>query len=102
MSETPIFLRSSTEGVLLDVHIVPGAKRSSIVGMHGDRLKIALKAPPVDGKANKALCTLLASHCQLSTSTLRIVRGAQSRRKTICFDDCILSEILPYLKDYSA
>lgn len=49
------WLISQTQGVLIDIHAQPGAKRSAVVGEYGSRLKIAVSTPPVDGKANAAL-----------------------------------------------
>lgn len=46
------FLQKSGEGFLLFVHIQPQASKTQIVGLHGDKLKIKIKAPPVDGAAN--------------------------------------------------
>lgn len=51
----PSWLISQTQGVLIDIHAQPGAKRSAVVGEYGSRLKIAVSTPPVDGKANAAL-----------------------------------------------
>ena len=55
-------LRETSDGkVLLRLHIQPGAKRDAVAGMYGeDMLKLAVSAPPVDGKANAALRKLLA------------------------------------------
>ena len=48
------------EDLLLDCHLQPGAKRAEFAGQHGERLKIRISAPPVDGKANDALIRFLA------------------------------------------
>ena len=67
----------------LDVHVVPRAARSEISGVHGGRLKIALKAPPVDGAANAALVAFLAEALSISKRQVSIVRGERSRQKTV-------------------
>lgn len=73
-------------GVEFDVHVVPRASRSKVVGMHDGNLKVALAAPPVDGAANDALVALLASLLKTPKSAVRLVRGQTSRRKTLAVD----------------
>ncbi len=46
-------LKSADGGVILSCHVQPNASRTAVSGMYGAELKIALKSPPVDGKANK-------------------------------------------------
>ena len=67
----------------LSVHVQPGAKTTEWVGMHGDRLKLRLQAPPVDGKANKELVAWAAAHFDVPRAAVTIVRGQTSRRKTL-------------------
>lgn len=67
----------------LHLHIQPGAKQTEVVGLYGDSLKIRLAAPPVDGKANKALITFLAKTLAISRQQIQIVRGETGREKTI-------------------
>ncbi|MET0340766.1 MAG: DUF167 domain-containing protein [Polyangiales bacterium] len=73
-------------GVLVDVHVVPRASRSKVVGVHDGCLKIALDAPPVDGAANEALVALLAKLLKRPRSAITLVRGHTSRRKTLAID----------------
>ena len=68
-------------------HIQPGAKQNQLTGLYDNCLKIQLKAPPVDGKANKALIEFLASLCTIAKSKITIKRGLTSRRKTISIQD---------------
>ena len=62
---------------------MPRAARTQIVGVHDDRLKIQLNAPPVDGKANKALVAFLAKRFGLKKGSVEIVAGESSRRKRV-------------------
>lgn len=66
--------------VILSVHVQPGARRSEVVGRHGDALKVRVAAPPVDGKANVAVVELLAS---ILEADVEIVGGASNRRKRV-------------------
>lgn len=76
-------IRETSDGVTINVRVQPGAKRSRVLGIHGDALKIAVAAPPVDGKANEALIGFLAELLGVRQSNIEVVRGATSRQKTI-------------------
>ena len=69
--------------MLLHVHVQPGARRTEVCGLHGDRLKVRLAAPPVDGKANKALIAWAAAFFAVPKSRVELVRGQASRQKTL-------------------
>lgn len=75
------------KGCILKCWIQPRSSRSAIVGVHGDALKIALTAPPVDGKANKELLKFLAKYFKLPKSSIQIIAGESSRSKTILIAD---------------
>ncbi len=77
------WLQTSHAGVLLNLHVQPGAKRSEIVGLHGSALKIRLAAPPVDGKANACLVNYLAEQLELPKSSISLVSGLSSRSKRV-------------------
>ena len=69
--------------LLLRVRIRPRAAADAVEKLHDNRLKIKLKAPPVDSKANRALNVLLADQFGVNTQQVEIVRGATGRDKTI-------------------
>ena len=79
---TPL-IRSNGSGVFLSCHVQPGAKRTAVSGVYGTALKIALAAPPVDGKANKELCVFLAKKLGLAKSAVTLVSGQTSRDKVV-------------------
>ncbi len=68
---------------MLDLHIQPGAKKSGVVGLHGDALKVRIDSPPIDGRANAALITFLAGALGVPKQSLAVVKGETSRRKTV-------------------
>ena len=70
-------------GALLHLKVVPGASRSRVVGVHGERLRVQIAAPPEKGRANKELCALLARSLGVRRSDVTVVRGASSPRKTV-------------------
>ncbi len=84
MSSDPAgWLRADGDGVVLTLHIQPGARRTETAGLHGDALKIRLAAPPVDGKANDALIAFLSKALGVPKSRVDLVSGQTSRAKRI-------------------
>ena len=71
------------DGLILSVHVQPGAKHTGFAGRHGDALKLRLAAPPVDGKANAALCRFVADFCGVARSSVELVSGQASRAKRV-------------------
>ena len=71
------------DGLFLNVHLQPGAKRQQLCGLHGDAVKIAVRACAVDGKANKALLAFVAGSLALPLHKVRLVAGQTSRRKRL-------------------
>ncbi len=69
--------------VTINLHVQPGAKSSSISGLHGDDLKIRLAAPPIEGRANKALMKFLAEIFSVPLRNIKLLRGQQSRHKVV-------------------
>ncbi len=69
------------DGVILHVHVQPGAGRSAVVGRHGDALKVRVAAPPVEGRANEATEALLAETLGLGRADVELQSGATSRSK---------------------
>lgn len=69
--------------ITLTCYVQPGARQTEVVGHHGEHLKIRLKAPPVDGKANQALIDFIAEAFGTRSSAITLVRGAKSRLKTL-------------------
>lgn len=65
------------------VRAQPGAKKSAILGLHGERLKIAVQAPPVDGKANAALCAFVAEWLDIPKRAVTLGAGESSRDKRV-------------------
>ena len=71
----------SEGGVVLHVHVQPGAGRSAVVGRHGDALKVRVAAPPVGGRANEATRELLAEALGLAAADIELRSGETSRAK---------------------
>ncbi|MRR50309.1 MAG: YggU family protein [Rhodocyclaceae bacterium] len=81
------WLTASGADVILSLHIQPGAKKTEVVGLHGEALKVRLAAPPVDGKANDALVAFLAETLGVTKARVGLVSGASSRAKRLRISD---------------
>lgn len=68
---------------MLQVRVHPGAKQDAVGGLYGGALKISLKAPPVEGRANAALIEFLATRLGVPRSRVSLAAGAGSRTKTL-------------------
>jgi uncharacterized protein (TIGR00251 family) len=68
---------------MIDVLVVPRASRTAVGPRVGDRLRIAVTAPPVDGAANAAVIEALADAFGVRKAAVTIVRGETGRRKTV-------------------
>ena len=82
------FFTPADNGVKLFVRLSPKAKREGVEGVYTDpdgleRLKIAVNAPPVDGKANEALIKTLAKRLKIAKSAISLIAGATDRAKTL-------------------
>ncbi|MBL1216444.1 MAG: DUF167 domain-containing protein [Planctomycetes bacterium] len=70
----------------LKIRAVPGAKADQVAGYHGDRLKIRVSAPPEGGKANKAICKVVAQHLGLKPRQVTVAAGHTCRDKTLTIE----------------
>ena len=78
------FVKETNDGaILLTVQVVPRAAKSEVCGIHGDALRIRIKAPPVDGKANLALREFVADTLGIALRTVELAAGETSKRKTL-------------------
>lgn len=70
------------DGCLLLVRAQPGARKNAVIGEHGGMLKIAVTAPPEDGRANEALTSLLREWLGVKRSQVELAGGATNRNKS--------------------
>jgi hypothetical protein len=76
-------IRDTTTGATFAVKVLPRAKKNAITGELGDALKLALTAPPVEGRANEACIEFFANLLDVPRSSVTIASGETSRRKVI-------------------
>jgi uncharacterized protein (TIGR00251 family) len=79
----PAYIEPTSSGVVLRVFVAPRSANTKVLGLHDGMVKVALTAPPVDGAANKALIAFLAKMLGVSKSSVTIVAGETSRKKSV-------------------
>lgn len=67
----------------LKLHVVPNSSENKICGLYGDALKIKVKAPPVDGKANKEIIKVLSELINVPTQDIEILHGSTGKKKLV-------------------
>lgn len=77
------YISLTDQGIVMNVHIQPGASRTEYVGFHGNALKFRISAPPVEGLANEALCGYLAKAFRISKGSVVICSGHGARQKRV-------------------
>ena len=76
-------VHESAKGVSFSVKVQPRARRNAITGTLGDALKLALTAPPVEGRANQAVVEFLAETLEIPRASVTITSGETSRNKVV-------------------
>jgi len=88
-------------GAVIRVKVLPRSSKTEIAGKADGVYRIKLTAPPVDGKANKALINFLAKKTGLPKKKFRIISGEHSRNKTIRIHEVASEEVMKSLGDSS-
>jgi uncharacterized protein len=83
----PDFFHPTCQGYLVKLHVVPGARTTGVAGLHGDRLKVKVAAPPEKGRANEALLEFLARSLKVPRQAVHLASGAASRAKVVAVHD---------------
>lgn len=76
-------LSEHPQGAVLAVSVVPNGRRTQVLGLHGETLRLRLAAPPVDGKANELLVAWLAGELGLPRQGVTVLSGEHARRKRL-------------------
>lgn len=97
-------LRASASGITLAVRAQPGAKKTAIVGVYGEgataQLKIAVQAPPIEGRANSALVEFLADQFDVAKSYVELVTGELSRSKVFLIRGVTLAQAEAFIQEW--
>lgn len=82
-----MFYRWAAGHLILECHLQPGARSEGFAGLHADRLKIRIAAPPVEGKANERLLAFLAAVFGVPKAQVSLLQGTSSRQKRVAIAD---------------
>lgn len=92
--ELKALISQCPDGIYIPCWVQPKASANAVKGIHGDALKISLTSPPVDGKANAALCAFFAEKLSVPKSAVRITAGLSSRKKRVFVPGVSINDFL--------
>ena len=92
-----IDLSADKSGVRIPIRVQPKASADRIIGEHAGCLKVAVCAPPEDGKANDAVVKLLSKKLDVSKSSIKILSGHTSRQKILHVDGLTIGDVVSRL-----
>lgn len=92
-SDDALVLRAQDGGVGFEVHAVPRASRTQVLGVRAGALRVSLAASPVEGEANEALVELLAQVLSVPKRRISLLRGEKSRRKIVHVEGVSVEEV---------
>lgn len=82
----------------LELKAIPNAPRDEVAGWLGDALKVRVRAPALESRANEALCAFLAARLGVARRAVTLVRGDKSRRKAVRIDGLDLAAVKALLQ----
>jgi uncharacterized protein (TIGR00251 family) len=91
-------VRDTAQGVQFSLRVQPRASRNAVAGVMGDAIKLAITAPPVDGKANQAVVEYLAELLKVSKSSVTIVSGETGRNKLVAIRGVTVAQVCKALE----
>lgn len=88
--------RWDKDDLILNVRVLPRARKDEIVGVHGEWLKVRITAPPLDGKANAHLIRFLAREFKVKQAQITLISGQTSREKRLRIHSP--TRLLPFIR----
>ncbi len=98
MTGVSIAVSVHSQGVVIRLHVQPGARRTAVGGLHGERLRVAVAEAPEKGRATEAVLRLVADSLQLPVAAVSLLRGATARQKDVLVTGLSLSEVVARLQ----
>jgi uncharacterized protein (TIGR00251 family) len=95
-----IAVRDTPEGATFLVRVQPRARKNAVLGELGDALRVALQAPPVEGRANEALIRFCAEMFSVPRSAVTIASGEHGRNKRVVIAGCTATQIVTVLQPH--
>ncbi|HYY69072.1 MAG TPA: DUF167 domain-containing protein [Terriglobales bacterium] len=93
-------IRDTPQGATFAIRVQPRARKNAILGQVGDALKLALAAPPIEGRANMACIEFLAEFLKVPRSSITIAAGETSRNKVIRIAGISADEVSRRISEY--
>lgn len=90
--------RVKKDGVELFIEVKLHSKTTQLLGVFNNRLKIAVNAPPVDGKANQKIIDFLANFFALAKNSIKIIRGKTARKKVVMLPLSDIKRIIDFVE----
>lgn len=90
--------QETSEGVIISLHVQPQAPKSQIIGEYNNCLKVKIKAPPVDGKANDEIIRFFSEILHCPKNNIEILKGDKSKQKKILVRGMKLTDVQNLLK----
>jgi uncharacterized protein (TIGR00251 family) len=94
---SPSWIAASPGGIVLRLHVQPGASRARVAGVHGDALKLQIRSRPIEGAANRELVAVLAEVLAVRPAAVAVVSGLHARAKRVRVDDIDVATALARL-----
>lgn len=91
-------LKSTPEGTRIEIYVQPGASKTQWSGLHGGVLKLRIKAPPVEGKANEEVTCFLADVFKLKKQSVHLLLGDKNRNKVFLLRDLTPDQVRSILE----
>jgi len=82
-----VWIKEYDNGIIINLHVIPNAKKNEIVGEHNNKLKIKIISPPVEGSANKEIIKFLSKKLKINKSKITILAGEKNREKRISLEN---------------
>jgi uncharacterized protein len=89
--------RAQPDAILVSVRVKPRARHTRIAGERDGRLFLEVTAPPVEGRANEAVCRLLAKALHIAPTRVSVVAGERARDKTVRIEGIAQTDLSPVL-----
>jgi uncharacterized protein (TIGR00251 family) len=90
----PAFIKQHPQGWMIQIIATPRAKRSSFVGLHGGVPRVAVAAPPIDGRANEELTRFMAEFLRVPKQSIQLLRGDSSKHKSLLIRGASRGEVV--------
>jgi len=95
-------ISNKNNGVILEIHVIPNAKKTVFAGKYDNRLKLKVASPPVDGAANKTIKHFFSKLFKISKSNIEIIKGEKNRDKTLFIKKLTIENVKKILEEQNA